>query len=551
MAAPFELTIFKKADGRPLTKHMALDPAGRIANDNSACRMSRGRAWRFTFNEINALAVFCDTCGPDEALALGCMCANVANDAEVVTKSELNGATPGTIARTKAFLEYREGSPAVALIDFDRKGMAVAVSEKLAELGGVGAALLTVIPGLDKIARIIRRSTSAGIYRIDTGERFAGIGGTHLYVAVRDGRDIIRFLKTLHQRCWLAGLGWYWLGAAGQLLERSIVDRMVGQPERLVFEGPPQLDYPLGQDTASRQAQAIDGELLDTRTACPPLSTVHQSRLERIQAAEKTRLKPEAERVRQTYIVARAQELATDTGMPLREAVKVITEQCGGILRPAIVLPFDDLELEGCTVADVLADPERFADATLADPVEGIAYGPDKAKLFVNGNGVLIIHSFAHGGGNYWLLYDYQTAATALRDAGAADAVEMLKHIIRNSRFDDAETELLRNLVSEITGLGKRTIGNTIKATRQEVAGSGSENWWEEDLVAGAAGRPVLPEPSYKAEGQPVVEQVSEMFDARQWRVPSLREIKRRASLVQLQDLPKLHLLTSEETKKR
>jgi len=36
-----------------------------------------------------------------------------------------------------------------------------------------------------------------------------------------------------------------------------------------------------------------------------------------------------------------------------------------------VVLPFDDDDLAGCTVADVLADPERFEGATLADPIEG------------------------------------------------------------------------------------------------------------------------------------------------------------------------------------
>ena len=40
-----------------------------------------------------------------------------------------------------------------------------------------------------------------------------------------DGGDTERFLKTLHDRCWLAGLGWHLIGKAGQLLDRSIIDR--------------------------------------------------------------------------------------------------------------------------------------------------------------------------------------------------------------------------------------------------------------------------------------------------------------------------------------
>ena len=95
-----------------------------------------------------------------------------------------------------------------------------------------------------------RRSTSAGLSRDDTGAALKGSDGRHLYVFVTDGADIERALGAIHDRCWLAGCGWFLVGAAGQLLDRSIVDRMVGLPERLVFEGAPVLDPPLVQDHA-------------------------------------------------------------------------------------------------------------------------------------------------------------------------------------------------------------------------------------------------------------------------------------------------------------
>ena len=53
------------------------------------------------------------------------------------------------------------------------------------------------------------------------------------------------------------------VGAGGQLLERSIVDRMVGAPERLVFEGKPVLVPPLDQDQDARRPVVVDGEMLD------------------------------------------------------------------------------------------------------------------------------------------------------------------------------------------------------------------------------------------------------------------------------------------------
>ena len=96
-----------------------------------------------------------------------------------------------------------------------------------------------LISGYSKLARVIRASTSAGIYNADTGERFPGSGGLHVYVFVGDGEDIPRFLETLQKRAWLAGFGWIMVAARGQLLVRSIVDTSVGLPERLSFEGPP------------------------------------------------------------------------------------------------------------------------------------------------------------------------------------------------------------------------------------------------------------------------------------------------------------------------
>jgi hypothetical protein len=113
------------------------------------------------------------------------------------------------------------------------------VTTALAQHGGYWQALVAVLPELQTIARVTRRSTSSGLSRSDTGKQLPGSDGVHVYIAVRDGTDIERFLKTLHARCWLAGFGWMMVGASGQLLARSIVDRMVGAPERLVFEGDP------------------------------------------------------------------------------------------------------------------------------------------------------------------------------------------------------------------------------------------------------------------------------------------------------------------------
>src|SRR5258708_21388700 len=119
------------------------------------------------------------------------------------------------------------------------------VAEKLK--GGLVEALTSILPDIVTTARVIRRSTSAGLRRTDTGEQCRGSNSLHLYLMVADGADIGRALRVLHDRCWLAGLGWMMPSKSGALLERSAVDRMVGMPERLIFERPPLLFAPLWQ----------------------------------------------------------------------------------------------------------------------------------------------------------------------------------------------------------------------------------------------------------------------------------------------------------------
>jgi hypothetical protein len=193
----------------------------------------------------------------------------------------------------------------------------------------------------------------------------------HIYVAVKDSGDIERFLKTLHERCWLAGFGWLMVGAGGQLLDRSIVDRMVGAPERLVFEGAPVLVPPLAQDEAKRRPQVVEGVLVDTLEICPPLSLREIAELHRLRAIAEQRLAPAAAEARDAFIEEQTEKLVKRTGMSKRDAARIIECQIGGTLLPDLELPFDDEALAGTTVADVLKDPAKFIGETLADPLAG------------------------------------------------------------------------------------------------------------------------------------------------------------------------------------
>jgi hypothetical protein len=197
----------------------------------------------------------------------------------IVRADKLNGAgDPSVIARTLDYLVFNKGEPGLVLLDADFKGMPEAAARRMEECGGFWGALSEVLPALTTVACVERASTSSGLRNKETGETFPGSGGMHIVIPVRDAADILRFLSDLNARLWLAGFGWGMVSAAGSFLERSLVDKSCGSPERLIFEAVPIIEPPLVQD--GREAIAHDGTTLDTRL-CAPLTGDEQAKLQK------------------------------------------------------------------------------------------------------------------------------------------------------------------------------------------------------------------------------------------------------------------------------
>ena len=197
-----EFTRLTKNAG-PLTKKISLAPDGTLVKDGSACVMEHGTAERVQLAGVDALGALIEALTPSQAIALGALRPDLPDRIEITTKRKLinRAARPDLIARTGANIIYHGGQPAFALLDYDSKGMPTAVATELRRAGGFWDALLTVLPALGDVARVMRCSTSAGLSRSDTGEALPGSDGVHVYVEVKDGGDIERFLRALHDRC--------------------------------------------------------------------------------------------------------------------------------------------------------------------------------------------------------------------------------------------------------------------------------------------------------------------------------------------------------------
>jgi putative DNA primase/helicase len=392
-----EIAVFRKHKGA-LSKKIWLDRDGKVCSDGSGCRMALGEGWRVRLNGVKSLADLIERTRTNEALVLGRLRADLPDQVDVVPARELGRNPPdNVIARTGEYLHFAAGAPAYLLLDHDRKGQPAAVATRMKAAGGFWEAVIAAVPALAGAAYVRRRSTSAGLYHEVSNEWLSGSAGEHIYVAVSDGADIERALKTLHERLWLAGMGYYVVGAAGQLLDRSIIDAAVYGPERLVFEGAPELEPPVAQDRDVRRPRVHDGDIIDTAAVIRPLSEKEAVQLARLKGEARDRLKPQVAETRKLW----AQEFADRHGMSEAEAEQIAADATRHRLDPAFELEFD--EHGKCTVADVLADPDRYVGESLADPLEGVAYGRGKAKVFQRSDGQLMINSFAHGGIKYQL----------------------------------------------------------------------------------------------------------------------------------------------------
>lgn len=492
-ALEITLTRLTKKGG-PFTKKIALAANGSLVNDHSACSLSVGTAERIKVVGVAGLGAVIEGLTPSQGLALGSLRSGLMDTVQLVTKKALGNAAPrpDVAARTNNNLVY--DGPAFALLDYDTKAMPVPVRAELKRLGGFWPELKTVLPALGNLARLERSSTSSGLSRSDTGAAIPGSDGIHVYIMIKEGADAERFLKTLHERCWLAGLGWLMVGASGALLERSIVDRMVGQPGRPVFEGGPVLDPPLVQDKAKRRPVVVEGVVLDTVAECRPLSIVERARFKDLKAAEIARVAPEEAKERERFIKAKSSELASRTGMSEKAARAVIIRQREGVLLPDIVLPFDDPDLDGCTVGDVLADPDRFEGETMADPLEGPDYGHCCAKILRRPDGTPWIHSFAHGRTIYQLKYNAAHVHKAIETA-AKDEVVAIYAAASVAADLSAVEAALRQQVKKLSGINLPAIDDTLAAAQQQHAAAQAQGLQAWQAAQRHDPRPQIPRP--------------------------------------------------------
>jgi hypothetical protein len=537
-----EITLIKKGGPNPvMSKRIFLDEQEKVCSDGSQCLMAQGTATRATAETAADLAEHIIACGTDQAIALGALRADLPNSANITIPAKLKD-NPGAITRSRDFIDYRSGAPAWALIDFDTKGMPASVAASIEAVGGTWNALLNVAPGLQRAARVSRASTSSGLYRPDTGMQFSGSGGTHHYILVKDASDIERFLRDLHDRCWQHGLGWHLIGRAGQLLDRSLVDRMVAYGERLCFEGAPVVEPPLAQDVTERIPDVFEGEPIDTELVIPRLTEYQRHLIDEVKAESAEALGKAAAEIRAQHDQTLAERISAKSGMPIDSASRFVAARHRGVLLPHLDLDFDHLGI--VSVAEVIADPDRFVGETLADPLEGADYGRCKAKVMRGDDGRLLIHSYAHGRAIYLVRHDARSAKAAIAKAPVDGLVDYAMAILAMTEMEADELTDFANTVAKKADVGVQAVKARIAKDRRER----EQAKRKATLVSGGDGRWTRPRPQPDGELLPTTKFLDEVLGSDQREEPPMRDASGNFVEVRVTKQWALHLLTADGT---
>lgn len=353
-----------------------------------------------SLSEVGSLQGFADLLqmlAPNQALCFGVTAAN----GNLFSRKRFDelGRPAGGITRTKDKFHWPDGA-GFMLLDYDPQPNQQALSrdELLNQLEQAA-------PDIATAGKVCWNSSSSHIFNGEVD--LTGLRGQRVYQLVKDARDIPRAGDVLVKRLWLAGFGFYEVGAAGQKLERCTVDAQVWQTNRLDFAAGAKCQPPLQQKRGA--PLVLDGEPLDTKQALPDLTQEEEAELATLKAQARAEVEPEAQAVQQLYIQEKALELLP-VDLPEDEQEQAL-EQAERTVKRALeqgILTGDfPVILEGgeqVTIGQLLDDPAEYHGKLTLDPIEPEYQGGKVVgKLYLIGSRPNL-YSFAHGGRSFKLL---------------------------------------------------------------------------------------------------------------------------------------------------
>jgi len=383
----YKITIFTGDEGARLTKKYRLDDKGKIAKVGTP-NFWEGVAKTKPLDNLSDLAATIDNLKDNQCIATGVF---DISPCKIVTKEGIDNENfkNGTRARAKEYMI--QPSSGIALLDYDPSKY-MPNNMICHTVKDVINYIKMACPLFKDIGFIGRESVSSGIYK--SGQEPPKYNkGFHVYFFLKD-IPLSALKEYLEIKLWNEGVGYIAFARNGSMLTKTIVDLSVFSPERLIYEAPPIIGPGLSRKEL-RWTKIEGGPLVGD------LSLTEEEKKEFMKCVGDARNNYEnqakSNELSEIYNNTQAAELAKLKGITLDEAKKawVPLSNMNNVLPKTFVI---DLGEKKITVEELLANGKEYDNITMPDPIEGIAYGPEKARFYYNKGKNPCIHSFAHGG---------------------------------------------------------------------------------------------------------------------------------------------------------
>lgn len=402
---------FKISNPNSIAKEFKLDENNELVKGGGG-NMQLGEVHKVECASMQEVAEVISNLSNDQALAYGVpiiadelFVASKNNHSQVeyqrkfIQKSQKGLAKAPTITRTKDQFKFSE-SEGLLMLDIDCPDDKVGLDKE-----DVLDKLSQVSSDIKKAPMVLLPSSSSYIYNEDV--KLTDLTGLRILVGVKDARDIPRAGDVLNKRLWRSGYGRIEVSKAGSLLERSLVDAVVWQPERLDYCGASVCVEPLRQEKPEIEVRNDDCELLDTKTALPDLTDEEYNYYRNLVEIAKKEKMVYAEGVKEAWVERRVNESLEEYEEVSEEKKEELRKQyrqsvSGQVLGPEHIIYMSDKSK--VKVKTILANCDNYDERYCCDPLE-----PDYnnntmvAWIKVKDTKCPMIYSHAHGGIKYYL----------------------------------------------------------------------------------------------------------------------------------------------------
>ncbi len=285
--------------------------------------------------------------------------------ARLVSQRDLltTASSDAVIARTREFFDFMKDGPGVLMLDFD-----VRTGHPPRHWKELDAILCEIFPGWRRTARAWTQSSTSSLRTIDGADEI-GMGGWRAYVIVDNANAVPDVGAFIYQAAWSAGYGYCKISKSGQILDRSLTDVAVHQPERIDFAGPPHLGT--GLERTEVETVVLPGTaMLETGRLKPKQSMAEWRKISRKLKAARRELKGEANKVRATFEAAMFADVMKRKPHAKADAVREAIRRAAAEGELAGQWPLHLHDGRIITVTDLFSDPDKFDGLHCADPIE-------------------------------------------------------------------------------------------------------------------------------------------------------------------------------------